>query len=168
LFNAAVKQNVEAAEISKHFDSISICLSKGLGAPVGSVLCGHQDQIDSARRWRKVLGGGMRQAGILAAAGIFSLENNIQRLAEDHENAALLAKGLSEIDELDLEEGRAHTNMVFLRLRKNNDQLPVFLKTLGIVVSPGNSMRLVTHLDIKKNDVDTVVNSFKRFFINDN
>ncbi|MFW6055107.1 MAG: low-specificity L-threonine aldolase, partial [Thermodesulfobacteriota bacterium] len=87
IFNAAVKQEVPVQAISEHFDSVSFCLSKGLGAPVGSVLCGSREQIQKARRWRKVLGGGMRQAGYLAAAGVYALENNVQRLAEDHDNA---------------------------------------------------------------------------------
>lgn len=168
LFNAAVKLNVEVSEIAKQFDSVSICLSKGLGAPVGSVLCGGSDQIKNARRWRKVLGGGMRQAGILAAAGIYALENNVQRLAEDHEHAALLATGLAQIEELQLEGEGAHTNMLFLRLRETNDRLPGFLKSRGIIISPGNTFRLVTHLDIEKEDIKFVIESFKQFFINDN
>jgi threonine aldolase len=90
IFNASVGLNVDVKEISKHFDSISICLSKGLGAPVGSLLCGNKEFVNEARKWRKMLGGGMRQAGILAAAGIYALKNNIERLAEDHENACLL------------------------------------------------------------------------------
>ncbi len=93
VFNAAVKLNVDIQEITRHFDTVSCCLSKGLGAPVGSVLCGPEIIIEKARRWRKVLGGGMRQAGILAAAGLYALENNVTRLEEDHENARRLAAG---------------------------------------------------------------------------
>ena len=103
LFNAARKWDVEGAQIAKHFDSVSICLSKGLGAPVGSLLCGSRDFIQEGRRWRKVLGGGMRQTGLMAAAGIFALENNINRLSEDQHNAEALARGLQEIDEISLD-----------------------------------------------------------------
>src|SRR5690606_34452772 len=91
IFNAAVHLGVPVTEISRHFDSVSVCLSKGLGAPVGSVLCGSKELVARARRWRKVVGGGMRQAGLLAAAGIHALQNNVERLAQDHENAAALA-----------------------------------------------------------------------------
>ena len=95
VFNAAVKLEVPIRDICRHFDSIAFCLSKGLGAPVGSLLCGSADLIREARRWRKTLGGGMRQAGIIAAAGLYALENNVDRLAEDHDNAAALARGPS-------------------------------------------------------------------------
>ena len=95
LFNAAVALDVDVDDITRHCDSVSVCLSKGLGAPVGSVLCGNSDFIDAARRWRKVLGGGMRQCGILAAAGIYALENNVERLADDHRRARELADGLN-------------------------------------------------------------------------
>src|SRR6185503_476525 len=98
IFNAAVHLGVPVLEISKQFDTVSVCLSKGLGAPVGSVLCGSKDLIAKARRWRKVVGGGMRQAGLLAAAGIYALQHNIERLARDHDNASKLADGLSRID----------------------------------------------------------------------
>ncbi|MEK9648876.1 MAG: low-specificity L-threonine aldolase, partial [Gammaproteobacteria bacterium] len=111
LFNAVVRLGCKATDITRFFDSVSICLSKGLGAPVGSVLCGPADFIKTGRRWRKMLGGGMRQAGIIAAAGLYALENNIDRLAEDHDNAALLGKALAEIDELDVSLQTMHTNM---------------------------------------------------------
>jgi threonine aldolase len=94
IFNAAVKLQVAASQIAQHFDSISFCLTKGLGAPIGSLLCGSAELINEARRWRKTLGGGMRQAGIAAAAGLYALENNVERLAEDHENAERLVRGL--------------------------------------------------------------------------
>ena len=96
IFNASVKCQVPVSEISRHFDTVSVCLSKGLGAPVGAVLCGSRETIKRARRWRKVLGGGMRQAGILAEAGLYALDHNIERLQQDHDNARLLAEGLSD------------------------------------------------------------------------
>ena len=104
LFNAAVKLNVPPTTIARHFDTISICLSKGLGAPVGSLLCGSRELIKKSRRWRKMLGGGMRQAGILAAAGIMALEDHVERLQEDHENASFLAEKLSDVDELKVDQ----------------------------------------------------------------
>lgn len=100
VFNAAVKLGVPVTDITRHADTVSFCLSKGLGAPVGSVLCGPGELIGKAHRWRKVLGGGMRQAGIVAAAGIYALEHHVDRLAEDHDNAALLAEGLATVEGL--------------------------------------------------------------------
>nr|NIP17520.1 low-specificity L-threonine aldolase [Xanthomonadales bacterium]NIX12310.1 low-specificity L-threonine aldolase [Xanthomonadales bacterium] len=118
LFNAAVKSGRPAAEIAAPFDSVSICLSKGLGAPVGSVLTGGAEFIVEARRWRKVVGGGMRQSGILAAAGIYVLENHVERLAEDHENARRLAEGLATLESCELDPGKVQTNMVYVGLPK--------------------------------------------------
>src|SRR5215813_1484124 len=115
LWNAAVKQRVEPRAIAEHFDSVSVCLSKGLGAPVGSVLCSTREFIKSARRWRKMLGGGMRQAGILAAAGSHALKHHIGRLAEDHENASRLAAGFTKHPELTV--APTQTNMVFVAVR---------------------------------------------------
>src|SRR4030095_1213322 len=112
LWNAAVKRGVEPREIAKGFDSVSVCLSKGLGAPVGSLLCGGRNYVKAARRWRKMLGGGMRQAGVLAAAGRHAIAHHIERLAEDHENAALLATGLAKHKKLNV--SMPQTNMVFV------------------------------------------------------
>ncbi len=165
IFNAAVKLNVSLQEISRHFDSVSVCLSKGLGAPVGSLLCASREHIKAARRWRKVLGGGMRQAGIIAAAGIFALENNVARLAEDHANAALLAKGLAEIDELKVASASVQTNMVFVSVGKTAAaQLPDYLKQRGIVIRGGQTIRLVTHLEVREEDISIVIGAIKEFF----
>ncbi len=165
VFNAAVHLNVDIKEISKHFDTISVCLSKGLGAPVGSVLCGKKELIDSARRWRKMLGGGMRQAGIIAAAGIQALENNVNRLAEDHQNASLLAKGLSQIDALSVKPDAAKTNMVFVEMAPEEPQkLETFLREKGILIDPRNPLRLVTHMDISQQDIETVIQAFKSYY----
>ena len=169
IFNAAVKQGIYAQTIAKHFDSISFCLSKGLGAPVGSVLCGSQEQIKAARRWRKVLGGGMRQAGYLAAAGVYALENNVQRLAEDHDNAALLARGLSEVEELVVEAPSAKTNMVFVSMdQEEARQLTEHLKSRGIIIQGRDNIRLVTHLDVSRQDILTVLEAVKGYFANQN
>lgn len=165
VFNAAVLQRTPVANLTRHCDSISICLSKGLGAPVGSVLCGDRALIARARRWRKVLGGGMRQAGILAAGGIYALENNIERLADDHDNAAFLARGLGRIPGLRVDFCPAQTNMVFVDLEADDAaRLPDFLKTRNIVISDGQRLRLVAHLDIDRQDAETTVQAFADFF----
>ena len=111
-----------------------------------------------------MLGGGMRQVGILAAAGIYALENNVHRLAEDHANAALLADGLAEIEELQVDSNVAQTNMVFVQVGKSTDQLPAFLKQRGILIRGGETIRLVTHLDVNEKDIRIVIASFKEFF----
>ncbi|MEO6925937.1 MAG: low-specificity L-threonine aldolase [Rhodanobacter sp.] len=165
LFNAAIACDVSARTITGHFDTVSICLSKGLGAPVGSVLLGSHALIDKARRWRKVCGGGWRQAGILAAAGLYALDHHVTRLVEDHRRAAYLAGRLREISGIDL-LGQ-YTNMVFIdvpasRLR----ELDVYLREAGIRISIGYlpSLRLVTHLDIDDDGIERTVVAFREFF----
>ncbi|MSQ59365.1 MAG: low-specificity L-threonine aldolase [Betaproteobacteria bacterium] len=165
LFNAAVKLQIPVGEMAKHFDTVSICLSKGLGAPVGSVLCGSKDLIAKARRWRKVLGGGMRQAGVLAAAGIYALTQHVERLAEDHENASRLAQGLADVDEIDVDAWSAQTNMVFIKLAQELvAPLKKHLAERGILIGSGPAVRLVTHLDVSRTDVGAVVGGVKEFF----
>ena len=160
IFNAAVASGRSAAEIAASFDSISICLSKGLGAPVGSLLVGDPSFIREAKRWRKMVGGGMRQSGILAAAGIFALENHVERLSEDHANAARLAEGLAEFGDVEVA-----TNMVFVRFPAETvEGLVAFLGDRGIKVLPGERMRLVTHLDLSDGDVETVLAVVAEFF----
>ena len=164
VFNAAVKLAVPAREISRHFDSTAFCLSKGLGAPVGSLLCGSEDLIREARRWRKTLGGGMRQAGMVAAAGLYALEKNVDRLAEDHENAAVLAQGLGEIDEIDIDHTDTQTNMVFVDLGQiDSRKLIKHLRDRGILIKGQGKVRLVTHLDISESDIRRVVATFKAY-----
>jgi threonine aldolase len=165
VFNAAVKLKIDVQEITKYFDTISFCLSKGLGAPVGSILCGSKAAIKEARRWRKVLGGGMRQAGILAGAGIFALLNNIQQLEQDHENALILARGLSEIKEIDICMEWVQTNMVFADIKADIKSLGRFLKTKGIIIDMSNHLRMVTHLDISKKDIEETISAFREFFL---
>ena len=165
VFNAAVSLDVDVEKICSGFDTVSICLSKGLGAPVGSLLCGPSDLISKARRWRKVVGGGMRQAGIIAAAGIYALENNITRLAEDHENAGLLKKMFSGIDRIEVIS--ADTNMVFCRFL-NSDilELAAYLKKEGIIIMPmgKDTVRFVTHINISENDVVKLGESVKKYY----
>ena len=165
MFNAAVKQRVSVSEIARNFDSVSFCLSKGLGAPVGSVLCSTTDVIKEARRWRKVVGGGMRQAGILAAAGIFALTKQVDRLEEDHVNAALLAEGLEEIDDVAVDFPPMQTNMVYIGVPEG-DAAPLaeFMKGRGILISGGTSIRLTIHLDVSRDDIYAVIKAFKDFY----
>ena len=162
LMNAVVALGEPAASLSEPFDSVSLCLSKGLGAPVGSVLSGSAEFIECARRHRKLLGGGMRQAGILAACGTYALEHNIERLAEDHANAELLAEGLAAIEGVSI---RQQTNMVFLELPADNArELQSSLADQGILISAGSpSTRLVTHLDITTQDVERIVDAVAGF-----
>jgi threonine aldolase len=165
IFNAAVKLDVPVREIAQHFDTVSFCLSKGLGAPVGSLLVGPSAVINKARRWRKVLGGGMRQAGILAAAGVLALTRHVERLAEDHANAKRLAEGLAEIEVLGIHPEKVQTNMVFFTLERSVfTALQYDLKEQGILVSGRDKVRLVTHLDVTRDDVDGVIKAFKGHF----
>ena len=164
LFNALVKTGVKTNYIGPLFNSISICFSKGLGAPVGSVLVGSKEFIHKARRVRKVIGGGMRQAGMLAAAGIYALENNIERLAIDHQHADLLAEGLRNCSwiskVMDVE-----TNIVIGYMNEGfqNSNFVEKLQKLGVsIVSFGKGrIRMVTHLDISKQDIDKVISLLK-------
>jgi threonine aldolase len=167
-FNAAVKHGVHVREIARWFDTVSVCLSKGLGAPVGSVLCGSGALIARARRWRKMLGGGMRQAGVLAAAGLYALENNVARLEQDHANAALLAQRLATLPGVTVEYGPTQTNMVFMRLAPTLvEPLRQFLKQRGMLIGSGNPIRLVTHLDIGSEDVSAFVEALAGFLSQD-
>lgn len=161
LYNAVVKLGVNPRDITCHFDSVSVCLSKGLGAPVGSVLCGSDELIARARRVRKMVGGGMRQSGVLAAAGLYALDHHVERLADDHDNAARLGKGLADAG---YEVEPVQTNMVYVRLDSAAaSRLQSFMAERGIKVSAGERTRLVTHLDISRDDVDKVVAAFSAF-----
>lgn len=166
VFNASVKLDVPVTDISRHFDSISVCLSKGLCAPVGSVLCGTMEIIRQALRWRKMLGGGMRQAGVLAAAGILSLTEQVQYLRDDHENALLLAQALHELPGLEIDLNAVQTNMVYARVVAGSQ--PTLVQKMadeGILVSGrGDELRLVTHFDFKQEQVELVAAAFLRAF----
>ena len=161
IFNAAVALNVPLEEISRYCDTLTICLSKGLGAPVGSLLCGSAEFIQRARRWRKMTGGGLRQVGILAAAGRYALQNNVERLREDHDNAAWLAGALREIG---VDVTRHDTNMLFLRLPEDQiAALGPWMRERGILLSPGAVTRLVTHLDVNRDALQTLVKAWQAF-----
>ena len=161
--NAAVKQGISLRAAVAGFDTVSVCLSKGLGAPVGSVLLGPKAFIEQGKRWRKMLGGGMRQAGIIAAAGQYALEHNVQRLADDHDNAAELARGLARIGQLKV--GTPQTNIFWMDIPAAAcEPLRQHLARARIRASIGPRTRLVTHLDVSAADVARTVEVFEAFF----
>ena len=166
LMNAVVKLGVPAKQIVDPVDSVSLCLSKGLGTPAGSVLVGSHEFIARARRMRKLVGGGMRQVGILAAAGIYALDNHIERLAEDHANALRLADQLGRISQVTIKLDEIETNMVFMRLPKGSaGPLRNYLSERGIILGSGEpTVRLVTHLDVGVGEVDQLANEINNFF----
>ena len=156
LMNAAIASQKPAAQIVEKCDSVSLCLSKGLGAPAGSLLCGSAEFIHKARRWRKMLGGGMRQAGVLAAAGQYALSYNVERLAEDHKNARQLADKLASIDGVDVSPEQVDTNMVYMYLPFDRcADLPAHLREKDIIISPAKKgFRLVLHKDIPASGIE--------------
>lgn len=164
IFNASEKLGVPVSEISQYFDSVSVCLSKGLCAPVGSVLCGSREFIKEALRWRKMLGGGMRQAGIVAAAGVVALEEQVQFLRVDHKNALSLAKSLNSLPALDIDIDEIQTNIFYARVRKRSvGEMARRLAKLNILVAGrGEQLRLVTHFDFREEYIDTVAEAFER------
>jgi len=166
IFNASVATGIPVSELVRGFDSVMFCLSKGLGCPVGSLLCGSREFIEEARRVRKALGGGMRQAGILAAAGLYALEHHVERLAEDHENARILAQGLSEIPCLSVTPPETNIVMVEILRGPTAAELAERLKRRGVLVAPAGAgtearkLRLVTHLDVSRTDVLRTIDLF--------
>jgi threonine aldolase len=161
IFNALVSYGCELKEITQYCDSFTICLSKGLGTPVGSLLVGNQDYIKRANRWRKMTGGGMRQAGFLAAAGLYALKNNVARLQDDHDNAAWLAEQLREIG---ADVMRHDTNMLFVRVGDANaSALGAFMQERGVLINASPVVRLVTHLDVNRQQLAEVVGHWKAF-----
>jgi len=168
IFNASCALGIPPAKLAEPADSVTFCLSKGLCAPVGSVICGRKDFIARARRIRKQLGGGMRQAGVLAAAGIVALEQMTERLGEDHEHARRLAEGLANHPKLTLPFGMPETNMVFVNLndfvQQGSGEIATALKREGIlvgVIGPRN-FRLVTHYWVTAGDIKRVISAFQK------
>ncbi len=164
LWNAAVATGIPEGDYAAHFDSVSVCFSKGLGAPIGSALCGTRDFIERARRFRKMFGGGMRQAGIIAAGALHALENHRQRLAEDHANARALAEGLSQLPGLELDPSSVQTNIVLMRVQK----LPAatLVRTLDeaglrvLAVGP-DTIRAVTSLMVSSEEIFVALEVFE-------
>ena len=165
IFNAAVAQNDTVGNLSRDCDSVQFCLSKGLGAPIGSMLLGKKDFIEEARVWRKRLGGGMRQVGILAAAGLIALTESPKRLHIDHENARLLAAGVANIKGVSIDAERVQTNIVIFDVSqtgKTSLQIVAELKERGILAIPfGNSIRMVTHYDVSREAIETTLQNLR-------
>ncbi|HFQ5403890.1 TPA: low-specificity L-threonine aldolase [Vibrio vulnificus] len=166
VYNAATALDVPVRDIAQYFDSMTICLSKGLGAPVGSLLLGSKKYIAKARRLRKMVGGGMRQAGILAAAGKLALTEQVAQLKVDHANAKALAQGLSELPGVHVNPDFVQTNIVFAKLDDSVDINTIAQKLAeeSIIITPGNPIRFVTHKDISRQDIDLFLEKL-RFFL---
>ena len=169
IFNASVKTGVSAAEYSERFDTVSFCLSKGLGAPVGSIVASDTTRIEKLRRLRKVFGGGMRQVGILAAAGIYALEHHVARLAEDHANAGHLAERLGTIPGVAVDVNSVETNMVMFQVPhspKSTEQLLEDCRAAGVLLNAvgDRAFRAVTHLDVNREDMGSAGEVFERVF----
>ena len=162
MFNAVIATNTDPARMVADYDSISICLSKGLGAPIGSVLIGSSDMISKAHRWRKMFGGGMRQAGIIAAAGLYALDHHIERLAEDHVRARDLAESIGDMSLFTTDLDGVQSNMVYVNCNIPSQDVVDSLSSNGIDVLPvsDDSLRLVTHLHITDKDVNRTVKAF--------
>jgi threonine aldolase len=169
LFNAVVKTGVSAADYARPFDTVSFCLSKGLGAPVGSMVVSDAARVQKLRRLRKVFGGGMRQVGILAAAGVYALEHHIARLAEDHANAHYLATLLEDIPGVVVDVKAVETNMVMFQIprsSKSTERLLVDCREAGVLLNAvgDRAFRVVTHLDVNREDMVAASRIFNRVF----
>ncbi len=165
LFNAAVSLGVDVKEITKYVDSVTFCLSKGLASPIGSLLCGSTKFIRKARRGRKLLGGGMRQVGILGACGLISLQDMTKRLYIDHENAKYLADKLSQIEGFDVDYDHLEINMVFVSSQYDFEKMADYLKEKDIIIGgyKGNEIRIAIHNDISLEDIDLLVKEINNY-----
>ncbi len=162
LMNACVASNIAPAEYAQHFDSVSMCFSKGLGAPVGSILAGSNELIGRAHRFRKMFGGGMRQSGLLAAAAIYALDHHVDRLAEDHQNAKRIAEALADLPGISVDLESVETNIIYFNLDDSTKPAPDLaqrLESAGLrSLATGNSqIRFVTHLDVSNDQVDRAI-----------
>ena len=162
IFNASIATGVDVARMCRDYDSISICLSKGLGAPVGSVLVGSQDFINRAHRWRKMFGGGWRQAGVLAAAGLYALDNHVDRLAEDHSRARKVAEAIDQLENFSVDLDAVQSNLVYVNCNIPADQVVAALAEHGVDLFdlPYNRVRVAIHLHITDEDVDAIIAAF--------
>jgi threonine aldolase len=170
VFNAAVALGVDVKELTGPADSVTFCLSKGLAAPVGSVLCGSRDYIERARKYRKMLGGGMREAGVIAAAGILALTTMVDRLAEDHANAKRLAEGLAEVPGIAVDPAKVRTNLVFFDVTAplGAAGLVAELRQRGVLCSTSgapNRIRMVTHYGIEQKDVERTIRAVQELLV---
>lgn len=167
LLNATVALGIDPKEYTRYVDSTTLCLSKGLGAPVGSMVAGDREFIKRVRRFRKMLGGGMRQTGYLAAAGIYALDHHVERLAKDHANAKLLAKGIAQLGCFEIDPNNVETNILYFRVvegKLNPESLKEELRKNGVLVHQvgSNFFRAVTHLDVSRQDILKVISILKR------
>ena len=165
LFNAVAASGTDPARMVRDFDTISICLSKGLGAPVGSVLVGSKVDLAQAHRWRKMFGGGMRQAGTIASAGIYALENNIERLSEDHRRARIFAEAVSEMPNFSINVENVQSNIVFIGVGKGNTESTIEqLSTYGVDIlsTDDSTIRAVFHLHITDEDLEKAIEAFAK------
>jgi threonine aldolase len=167
LWNASVATGIKPNEYARHADSVSVCISKGLGAPVGSLVAGTKDFVHRVHRFRKMIGGGMRQAGILAAAGIYALDHHFERLKEDHANAKRLALGLQSIQGISIHPDRVETNILIFSVAgtgMTSAEVRDRMKREGVLMNalPNQEIRLVTHLDVTTEDIDRALAAFKR------
>jgi threonine aldolase len=165
IFNAATALNVEAKEIAACADSAQFCLSKGLCAPIGSVICGTREFVEKARRGRKALGGGMRQTGVLAACGIIAVEKMTKRLAEDHANAKYLANKLAEFGFIEIDVSTVEINMVFFKAAFDGLKFMDYMEKNGVKINAPDAgvYRFVTHNYVSKEDIDNVAELIKKF-----
>ncbi len=166
LLNATIALRIDPIEYSQYVDSLTLCLSKGLGTPVGSMVVGTKELIKRVRRFRKMYGGGMRQVGFLAAAGIYALDHHVERLAEDHKKAAILAEALNEISGIQIEAQEVETNILYFRVKKKEwtaHRIAEGLKEKGILVLPmkDSLIRAITHLDVSKEDIENTISVFQ-------
>ncbi|MBI1807535.1 MAG: low-specificity L-threonine aldolase [Ignavibacteria bacterium] len=169
IWNACVVTGISPKEYAQHFDSLSVCFSKGLGAPVGSIIIGDREFVQQARKYRKLFGGGMRQAGILASAALYALDHNIERLNDDHQKASTFALGLGSLKQLEIDMNEVQTNMVFvdiMKTGKTQDEVLNLLKSKGILLTPerSSSIRAVMHLDVSMDEVTEAVSVFQSLF----
>lgn len=169
IFNASAETGISLREYAEYCDSISFCFSKGLGAPVGSILCGESGFINLAHKWRKILGGGMRQSGILAAAAIYALDNNVSRVKEDNDNAKYFAKEISGSSKIKIDVESVHTNIVVFEVKgKPKDEFLGRMKDRGVLMSSGSysKIRAVFHLDVSREEVESAVKLIKEYLTN--
>lgn len=167
IYNAVAETGIQVKEYASYFDSISFCFSKGLGAPVGSILCGSSEFITIAHKWRKIIGGGMRQVGILAAAALYAIENNTERLKEDNLKAKYFAEEISKLNGINVNPDLVHTNIViFSNLKYSKSELILKLKEKGVLISAGSfeNLRAVFHLDVQMCEVQNAIDVFKKLF----
>ena len=168
LWNASVATGISVAEYAKYFDTVSVCLSKGLGAPIGSIIAGTRDAMTEAFRVRKALGGGMRQVGIVAAGGLYALKkNNIERLSEDHQKAKMIAEYMDKFGNIEVDVDSVHTNiLMFKPVGISVDEVLAKFRDKGLIAGPGgyNVVRLVTHMDVSFDDIENAVQIIKETF----